>query len=165
MAEMKHSSTLRMFGLLKQAAALDIASPDTCQCLKPPYECFTLPWIRGCAGSLMAEMKHSSTLWTFGLLKLAATLDIASPDTCQCLKPLYEPFTPPWIHPCYNQPRVSRPIFRLETNSTVMWLYAGGVSLILPDVQFGTVSLNWVTFWVCRGHQPPGYFPILPPRK
>ena len=28
--------------------------------------------------------------------------------------------------------------FRLETNSTVVWLYAGGVSLILPDVQFGT---------------------------
>ena len=32
------------------------------------------------------------------------------------------------------QPRVSRPKFRLETNSTVVWLYAGGVSLILPDV-------------------------------
>jgi len=87
-----------------------------------------------------------STLWTFGLLKPAATLDIDSPDTCQCLKPPFEPFTPPWIHPCYNQPRVSGPKFKLETNSTVMWLYAGGLSLILPDVRFGTVSLNWVTY-------------------
>ena len=30
-----------------------------------------------------------------------------------------------WIHPCYNQPRVRRLEFRLETNSTVVWLYAG----------------------------------------
>jgi len=28
----------------------------------------------------------------------------------------------------------SRPKFSLEINSTVVWLYAGGVSLILPDV-------------------------------
>jgi len=42
--------------------------------------------------------------------------------------------------PCYNQPRVSRPKFRPETNNTVVWLFAGGVSLILPDVRFGTVS-------------------------
>ena len=83
-----------------------------------------------------------STVWTFGLLRKAATLDIASPDTCQCLKPPFEPFTSPWNHPCYNQPRVSIPKFRLETNSTVVWLYAGGVSLILPDVRFGTVSLD-----------------------
>jgi len=47
--------------------------------------------------------------------------------------------------PCHNQPQVSRPKFRLETNSTVVWLYAGDVSLILPDVQFGMVSLDWVT--------------------
>ena len=32
--------------------------------------------------------------------------------------------------------------FRLETNSTVVWLYAGRVSLILPDVRFGAVSLD-----------------------
>jgi len=33
----------------------------------------------------------------------------------------------------------------METNSTVVWLYAGGVSLILPDhdVRFGTVSLEF----------------------
>jgi len=37
---------------------------------------------------------------------------------------------------------ISRPKFRLETNSTVVWLYAGGVSLILSDVRFGTVSLD-----------------------
>ena len=35
--------------------------------------------------------------------------------------------------------------FRLETNSTVVLLYASGVSLISPDVQFGMVSLDWVT--------------------
>ena len=33
----------------------------------------------------------------------------------------------------------------LETNSTVVWLYAGSVSLILPDVWFGLVSQDWVT--------------------
>ena len=32
--------------------------------------------------------------------------------------------------------------FRPETSSTVVWLYAGGVSLILSDVRFGTVSLD-----------------------
>jgi len=84
-------------------------------------------------------------VWTIGLLKEAATLDIASPDTCLCLNLPFEPFTSLWIHPCYNQPRVSKPKFRLETNSTVVWLYAGGVSLILPDVWFGTVSLDYVT--------------------
>ena len=72
--------------------------------------------------------------------KQAATLDIASPDTCQCLKPPFEPFKSPWIHPCYNQPRVGRLKFRLETNSTVVRLYVGSVSLILLDVRFGTVS-------------------------
>ena len=46
----------------------------------------------------------------------------------------------------FYQPRVSRPNFRLETNSTVVWLYAGGVSFILPDVRFGMVSLDWVTY-------------------
>ena len=50
------------------------------------------------------------------------------------------------IHPCYNQPRVGRLKFRLETTSTVVWLYTGGVSLILPDVQFGTVSQDCVTY-------------------
>jgi len=73
-----------------------------------------------------------------GLLKQAVTLDITSPDTCQFLKPPFEPVASPQIHPCYNQPLVSRPNFRLDTNSTVLWLYgkyAGGVSLILPDVQ------------------------------
>ena len=92
----------------------------------------------------MAETKHN--LHCGRWLKQAATLDIASPDTCQGLKPPFEPFTSMWIHPSYNQPRVSRPKFRLETNSTVVWLYAGGVSLILPDERFGTVSLDWVTF-------------------
>ena len=74
------------------------------------------------------------------------TIAIASPDTCQRLKPPFKPFTSPWIHPCYNQPRVSRPKFRLETNSTVVWLYAGGVSLIVPDMQFGTVSPHMYHF-------------------
>ena len=34
----------------------------------------------------------------------------------------------------FSQPRQCRPKFRLEINSTVVWLYAGSVSLILPDV-------------------------------
>ena len=38
--------------------------------------------------------------------------------------------------PLLHQPRVSRPKFRLEINSTAVWLYAGGVSLILLEVQF-----------------------------
>jgi len=50
---------------------VDIANPDTCQCLKPPFEPFTKvtvqncgseaqkPAWRGCAGSLMAEMKYN----------------------------------------------------------------------------------------------------------
>ena len=28
----------------------------------------------------------------------------------------------------------------------MVWLFDEGVSLILPDVQFGMVSLDWVTF-------------------
>ena len=40
---------------------------------------------------------------------------------------------------------MSTPKFRLETNSKVVWLYAGGVSLILTDVRFGMVSLDWIT--------------------
>jgi len=28
----------------------------------------------------------------------------------------------------------------------LVWLYVSGVSLILPDVRFGTVSLDWVTY-------------------
>ena len=43
----------------------------------------------GCAGSLMAEMKQNLHCGRVGLLKQAATLDIASPDTCQCLKRLF----------------------------------------------------------------------------
>jgi len=39
-------------------------------------------------------------------------------------------------------PQVSTPKCRLETNSTLVWLYAGGVSLILPGVRFGMVSLD-----------------------
>ena len=86
---------------------------------------------------LMAEMHVvKSTLWAFGLLKQAATLDVASWDTCQSLKPLWSltyhcEFTPATISLGLK--------FRLETNSTLVWLYAGGVSLILPDVQFGMV--------------------------
>ena len=41
-------------------------------------------------------------------------------------------------------PQVGWLKFKLETNSTVVWLYACGVSLILPDVQFGSVSQDWV---------------------
>ena len=30
----------------------------------------------------------------------------------------------------------------------MVWLYAGGVSLLLPDVQFGMVSLDYVTYLI-----------------
>ena len=30
----------------------------------------------------------------------------------------------------------------------MVWLYAGGVSLISPDVRFGSVSLDYVTYLV-----------------
>ena len=88
--------------------------------------------------------------------KTSSNTGYSTPDTCQCLKLSFEPFTSSWIHPCYNQPWVGRPKFRLETNSTVVWLYAGGVSLILPDVCFGMVSQDWVTYidnrWMsCKG--------------
>ena len=53
------------------------------------------PAWRGCAGSLMAENEAQSTVWMFWLPKEAATLDIASPDTCQYLKLPFEPFTSP----------------------------------------------------------------------
>jgi len=46
------------------------------------------PAQRGCAGSLMAEMKHNLLCERLGFYN-------ASPDTCQCLKPLFEPFTSP----------------------------------------------------------------------
>ena len=62
----------------------------------------------------------------FGLPKEAAALDIASPVP----EPAIRAFHITVNSPCHNQPRVSRPKFRLETNSTVAWLYAGGVSSI-----------------------------------
>jgi len=89
-----------------------------------------------CAGSLIVQ----STLWTFGLLKQTATLHISSRDTCQCLNPPFQPFTSPWIHPCYNQPQANRLKFRLETNGSVVWLFVGSVNSILPDMQFGMVG-------------------------
>jgi len=49
-------------------------------------------------------------------------------------------------HHEFTPARVSRPKFRLKTYSTVVWLCAGGVSLILPDVRFGTISPDWVTY-------------------
>ena len=41
---------------------------------------------------------------------------------------------------------VGRLKLRLETNSRVVWLYDGGVGLILPNVQFGMASQVWVTY-------------------
>ena len=96
------------------------------------------------------------TLWTLRLLKQAATLDIARP--CRHLLVPEAAIRALQItvnSPCYNQPRVSRPKFRLETNSTVVWLYAGGVGLILPDVRFGTVSLDWVTYCITETWEVP----------
>jgi len=36
-----------------------------------------------------------------------------------------------------------------------VWLYTGGVSLILLDVQFGTLSLDWITnlIWILHQHE------------
>ena len=68
----------------------------------------------------------------------------------QCLNPPFEPFTSPWIHPCYNQPRVSRPKFRMETNSTVVWLYAGGVSLMCDLEWFPKIRSHFILVcWIC----------------
>ena len=47
--------------------------------------------------------------------------------------------------PLLQSASINRPKFRLETNSTVPWLYTSDVSSILPDVRFGTVSLDQVT--------------------
>ena len=102
---------------------------------------------------LNGSNEAKSTLWMFGLLKQAAALNIASPDTCQCLKLPFNPFTSSWIYRCYNQPQVGRLKYMLETSTTVVWLYAGGVSLILPDVQFGTVSQNLVSFYELWYHK------------
>ena len=77
-----------------------------------------------------------STLWIFGLLKQAATLDIASPDTCQCLKPPFEPFTPSWIHSCYNQPRVGT--LKLGWKLIVQWC---GYMLM------GHFDFAWCAIW------------------
>ena len=87
-----------------------------------------------------------STVWTFGLPKEA---DIASPDTCQCLKLPFEPFTSPWIHLCYNHLRVNRPKFRLETNSTVVWQYAGGVNSIVDGFDTSEIvyEISWFQSW------------------
>ena len=98
--------------------------------------------LKGLCWLLDGWNEAKSTLWIFWLLKQAATLDIATPDTCQCLKPPFKPFTSPWIHTCYlNRYRLK---FRVENNSTVVWLFGGGVNLILPDVRFWTVSQDWV---------------------
>ena len=43
--------------------------------------------LEGLCSLLNGWNEANSTPWMFGLLKQAATLDIASPDTCQCLKP------------------------------------------------------------------------------
>ena len=42
--------------------------------------------------------------------------------------------------------------FRLETNSTMVWLPAASVGLILSYVRFGSVSLNWVTIELILEH-------------
>ena len=42
-------------------------------------------------GVVLAPWWLKWSTWKFGLLKQALTLDIASPDTSQCLKPPFEP--------------------------------------------------------------------------
>ena len=77
-----------------------------------------------------------STHWTSGLQKQPAKLDIACLYNLQKLL-FNKPFTPLWNYSCYIQPRIGRLKFSLETNSTVVWQFAGGVSLIL---RFGSIS-------------------------
>ena len=88
-----------------------------------------------------------STVSTFLLLKQLVILEITSPNTCQCQKPQFKHFILPWKHPCFKQPRVGWVKFRLENNSTVMWISSGGVSLISIAVWFGSVFQYWVTFF------------------
>ena len=97
------------------------------------------PAWKGCAGSLMAEMKQKSTLRTFGLLKQATTLVISSPvSQLLVLEAAIARI---------SLENTDRQKLRLYTNCAVVWLYTSGpgVSLILVDVQFGTISLDWAT--------------------
>ena len=55
----------------------------------------------------------------------------------------FKPVTSPWNHSCWNQPQADWLNLRLET---VVWQSAGGVSLILPDMWFGSVFQYWVTY-------------------
>ena len=92
----------------------------------------------------MAEMKQIYTVdvWT------AKTISniVASPDIYQCQKLPFQLFTSLWICPLQQSASSSWLKFWLENNSTVVWLYAGGVSLILPDVRFETVPQDWVMY-------------------
>ena len=70
-----------------------------------------------------------------GMLQQAATLDIASPDS------LPVPETTIWaiVKPPLLESALSMLTKVLETNSTVVWQSARGISLILPDIRFGSV--------------------------
>jgi len=123
-------------------------------------------------------------VWTFGLLKEAATLDIACPDTCECLQPPFEPLTSRWIHPCYNQPRVSRSKFRLET-IIVQWCGYVLVVLVwfcliwnsfpinnciltllpLQPYRYAVVSRSQTLFFFCGGMEEKGLVNLVYHRR
>ena len=100
----------------------------TCEVQKPAW--------RGCAGSLMAEMKlnlHCGGLdkqrhWKQPAKTFAGAQAAIQAFHITVTSLLLQSALSKWTK------------FRLEANSIVVWLRAGGVSLILPDVRFGTVS-------------------------
>ena len=82
------------------------------------------------------------------LLKEAAILNIASPDTRQCLKPSFKPFTSPWIHPYYNQP----PLFRIH--SQYVFLGRTHIGLILEFMIWRGIRsvgvYHWKVYCICK---------------
>ena len=73
-----------------------------------------------------------SKIYTVDVWTAKTSSNTASPDTCQSLKPPFELFTSLWTHPCYNQPQLGRPKFRLEL--IVQW--CGYVCMLVVLVWF-----------------------------
>ena len=44
----------------------------------------------------------------------------------------------------------------MDTNNTVVWLYAVGLSFILPEMRFGMVSQDWLT--IVKGSVSPFFY-------
>ena len=83
---------------------------------------------KSCAGPLIAEMKHKQILDSKARDMPAQTLASAR-NRHQAFQFAMKP---PLLELVLSS-------LTLETNSTVVWQSAGGISLILPDVQFGSL--------------------------